>query len=692
MAETVAIKLEVDGGQSVDKIKKLEEQVNELETSFNDLEEAEKSQSQSLQENADKSAQSLDKIAKQNTTIGEDTSKVAEGMTNGYTAFLGVSTLVGTDQEQLIKTFVKLQTVQQTLNAVQKFSNDLKKESAFRQSASNLATKIGVGLQKAYAFAVGTGSKAMKIFRLALISTGIGALAVGIGLIIAKWDDWKESIMKFINFALAPVIWGLQALGIIESDLEKQRQKNAENNISRYDKEIRNLNAKAKAEEGRLKQEIALAQARGENTDKLQEKLLKSQIKNTKDLVEQERKKYVDMKKLGDKYTQEQLDEQNVLREKLRQQAKDEERALQLERVKQEEAKKEQRRKYAEQRRNEQKAENDKLLALQRSLEDSIIEMEKDADVKALAKLEVSQQRERDALVKKYGEQSKLVKLLEEKQANEMAMLIDDIEAKAKEKNDEKIRTEAQELADLKKEIADAEVNTLEEQRQKEFEDLDTYYTDLIDKARANKQDTLNLEETFLAKQKELKDKNAKEDEERSNQETEKAIANIKAQQGARDELINSISGGLTGLTSLMKDNEKKQKASALVQIATDTALAISSLVAQSQQNALNGVTMGVAGAVQFASGIISIMGNMAKAKQLLSGGSGVTAPSTSVGAPPTNLTSTTIGANNGQTGGGSGFGGPTTQNNNGGRVVLVESELEAMQDRRQTTQRIATI
>ena len=692
MAETVAIKLEVDGGQSVEKIKKLEEQVNELETSFNDLEEAEKSQSQSLQENADKSAQSLEKIAKQNTTIGEDTSKVAEGMTNGYTAFLGVSTLVGTDQEQLIKTFVKLQTVQQTLNAVQKFSNDLKKESAFRQSASNLATKIGVGLQKAYAFAVGTGSKAMKIFRLALISTGIGALAVGIGLIIAKWDDWKETIMKFINFALAPVIWGLQALGIIESDLEKQRQKNAENNISRYDKEIRNLNAKAKAEEGRLKQEIALAQARGENTDKLQEKLLKSQIKNTKDLVEIERNKYVDMKKLGDKYTQEQLDEQNVLREKLRQQAKDEERALQLQRVQQEEAKKEQRRKYAEQRRNEQKAENDKLLALQRSLEDSIIEMETDADVKALAKLEVSQQRERDALVKKYGEQSKLVKILEEKQANEMAMLIDDIEAKAKEKNDEKIRTEAQELADLKKEIADAEVNTLEEQREKEFEDLDAYYTNLIDKARANKQDTLNLEETFLAKQKELKDKNAREDKERSDQETQDAINNIKAQQSARDELINSISGGLTGLTALMKDNEKKQKASALVQIATDTALAISSLVAQSQQNALNGATFGVAGAIQFASGIISIMGNMAKAKQLLSGGSGVTAPSTSVGAPPTNLTSTTIGANNGQTGGGSGFGGTTTQNNNGGRVVLVESELEAMQDRRQTTQRIATI
>jgi hypothetical protein len=80
----------------------------------------------------------------------------------------------------------------------------------------------------------------------------------------------------------------------------------------------------------------------------------------------------------------------------------------------------------------------------------------------------------------------------------------------------------------------------------------------------------------------------------------------------------------------LIKDQEKLakfNKASALVQIGIDTAKAISALVAASQSNALNGVTAGAAGIAQFASGIIQIATNIAKAKQLL------TAPSTPVSA-----------------------------------------------------------
>lgn len=48
MAETVAINIEVDGGDSVNEIKRLEQEVKELEESFLALEDAEKSQSNSL--------------------------------------------------------------------------------------------------------------------------------------------------------------------------------------------------------------------------------------------------------------------------------------------------------------------------------------------------------------------------------------------------------------------------------------------------------------------------------------------------------------------------------------------------------------------------------------------------------------------------------------------------------------------
>ncbi len=58
-----------------------------------------------------------------------------------------------------------------------------------------------------------------------------------------------------------------------------------------------------------------------------------------------------------------------------------------------------------------------------------------------------------------------------------------------------------------------------------------------------------------------------------------------------------------------------------MIQIGIDTAKAISSLVAASQANALNAVTGGAAGVAQFATGIIQIATNIAKAKQILTSG-----------------------------------------------------------------------
>ena len=61
------------------------------------------------------------------------------------------------------------------------------------------------------------------------------------------------------------------------------------------------------------------------------------------------------------------------------------------------------------------------------------------------------------------------------------------------------------------------------------------------------------------------------------------------------------------------------QRAITLAQLAVDTAKAISSLTAASAGNPLNAVTVGAAGAAQFAAGIIQITANMAQAIALLS-------------------------------------------------------------------------
>jgi hypothetical protein len=102
-------------------------------------------------------------------------------------------------------------------------------------------------------------------------------------------------------------------------------------------------------------------------------------------------------------------------------------------------------------------------------------------------------------------------------------------------------------------------------------------------------------------------------------------IENDKKERDARLQIASDIANGINTVgAAFIKDQkklEKFNKANALIQIGIDTAKAISSLVAASQSNPLNGVTAGAAGIAQFATGIIQIATNVAKAKQILTSG-----------------------------------------------------------------------
>jgi len=106
------------------------------------------------------------------------------------------------------------------------------------------------------------------------------------------------------------------------------------------------------------------------------------------------------------------------------------------------------------------------------------------------------------------------------------------------------------------------------------------------------------------------------------------ALAKIESAQKERDARIQLAGDIATGLQTVgaafIKDQkklEKFNKGMALVQIGIDTGKAISSLVAASQSNPLNAPTGGAAGIAQFATGIIQIATNIAKAKQILTSG-----------------------------------------------------------------------
>jgi len=177
---------------------------------------------------------------------------------------------------------------------------------------------------------------------------------------------------------------------------------------------------------------------------------------------------------------------------------------------------------------------------------------------------------------------------------------------------------ENQKRADAKLKQQDALAKTLADaaltEDQKKLQALQTKYEEEYKLAEGNAALQLALDEKLKADKQKL-DEDARKT----------AIENAQKERDARLQLASDIANGINEVGSAFIKDQKKlekfNKANALIQIGIDTAKAISSLVAASQSNPLNGVTAGAAGIAQFASGIIQIATNVAKAKQILTSG-----------------------------------------------------------------------
>ena len=153
-----------------------------------------------------------------------------------------------------------------------------------------------------------------------------------------------------------------------------------------------------------------------------------------------------------------------------------------------------------------------------------------------------------------------------------------------------------------------AEFDKLEIQR------LEAQLREVKDYGELTKDETLRIEAELAAKRKEIRDKD---------------VADAKAAEEAKRQMqmdtLGSISSALGSLADLSGKNEKAQKAFALAQIATDTAIALSnaSATAFSPASPDNAVTGGLAGVAKYASFVAIILSNAARARQILKGGGG---------------------------------------------------------------------
>jgi hypothetical protein len=115
------------------------------------------------------------------------TIQTVQSLASGFQVLQGVQALVGSENEDLQKTLVKLNGVMAITQGLQQIQNALQKNSAQSLGLMTLA-------QSTYTAVVGTSTGAMKLFRIALASTGIGLLIVLIGSLVANWKSLTSSI------------------------------------------------------------------------------------------------------------------------------------------------------------------------------------------------------------------------------------------------------------------------------------------------------------------------------------------------------------------------------------------------------------------------------------------------------------------------------------------------------------------
>lgn len=236
-----------------------------------------------------------------------------QGIGVGVSAFAGVTAaaaLFGDKNEELQRLLVRVTAAQTLLNSVQQIQVALQKESSLRLALTNAqvaaqaaGTAALTAAQGVYNAVVGTSTGALKAFRLALVSTGIGALVVGIGLLIANFDTVVEFVGSAIDsfgglknvlmILLGPINLVIAAFEFLfgatedqaaaEEELEEQRRKASEENSKRTKREIEDIKKKqkilvesAKKENEVLEVRVKILENQGKASDEAALKILEN--------------------------------------------------------------------------------------------------------------------------------------------------------------------------------------------------------------------------------------------------------------------------------------------------------------------------------------------------------------------------------------------------------------------------------
>jgi len=356
MAEKKVIEIEIQ-----DNSKTLKQQYKEAVLEVQKLADAFGATSVEVQNASKRAAELKDQIEDVNDAIqsqkGEGAfialGKSISAVASGFSAVEGAMGLVGAQSEDVQQAMLRVQSAMalaqglqgledagrafKQLGAVVKSTTVFTAAYNFVMGISNKETATNVGLTEADAVAktglgattvglttaTGGATIAMKLFRLALIATGFGAIIVLVGLLIANFDKVTKVVRMLsgyvikaydyfdqlgtgikvligIFFPIIGVVYAaikaLEYFDIIDTKNERNMSARHEANMRRVDKSLakqekqREARKKAYDEEtGNINRQIKLLEAQGKSTEELEKKQLKRSLTNQRELIKEAR-------------------------------------------------------------------------------------------------------------------------------------------------------------------------------------------------------------------------------------------------------------------------------------------------------------------------------------------------------------------------------------------------------------------
>lgn len=133
--------------------------------------------------------------------------QLSSTVVSGYTAFQGVTAMLGVENEKLLETLTKLQAAMSTLQALEQIRAALEKESFLMIKARAVQTQIMTGIQWAWNAALAANPIGLIVGALAALGLGMAAIVTKFKIFTDAWDILKKAVMAAVDGIVMAYNW-----------------------------------------------------------------------------------------------------------------------------------------------------------------------------------------------------------------------------------------------------------------------------------------------------------------------------------------------------------------------------------------------------------------------------------------------------------------------------------------------------